>query len=306
VPRDHGAGWDFEDVRDHYLTECFGVDPTALRSSDMDRYLALSRVVTGDVMARTIAEWRRAGSGCHGALVWFFQDLWSGAGWGLLEASGRPKPAYFAVKRAMQPLAALVTDEGANGLRVHVANDGECPFVGELRALLLREGSTIVASATAPVRVAPRGVATIEADAMFGRFVDSAYAYRFGPPNHDIAAFLLTDTTGRLRSDAWHFPLGLPNDRHRDESLSASAKPVDDRTIEVVVRATRFAQSVALDLGDFIPDDNYFHMVPGGERTIVAQTANPNARFDGYVQALNGYDAVRVRMEPNAGQVASQ
>ena len=67
VPRDAGAGWDFEDVRDHYVARLFGVDPgrAALRAI-MERYLALGRVATGEVMAATFAEWRRARSTCRG------------------------------------------------------------------------------------------------------------------------------------------------------------------------------------------------------------------------------------------------
>ena len=52
IPRDTGAGWDFEDVRDHYLREFYGVDPVQLRSWNMPRYLQLSRLVSGEMMCK--------------------------------------------------------------------------------------------------------------------------------------------------------------------------------------------------------------------------------------------------------------
>ncbi|MDQ8307233.1 hypothetical protein Q3C47_13765, partial [Enterococcus faecium] len=80
VPRDRGASWDFEDVRDHYLQELYGFEPNKLRREDADLYLNLSRAVTGEVAEETYAEWRRHGSGCNGALVWTLQDLLPGPG----------------------------------------------------------------------------------------------------------------------------------------------------------------------------------------------------------------------------------
>src|SRR6185503_5137738 len=37
VPRDLGAGWDFDNVRDHYVGRLFGVDAVDLRTTDPDR-----------------------------------------------------------------------------------------------------------------------------------------------------------------------------------------------------------------------------------------------------------------------------
>ena len=70
VPRDTGAGWDFEDVRDFYLHHFFAVDPVKLRCFDLARYWQLSRVVPGEMMSQVFSEWRSSHGNNRGGLVW--------------------------------------------------------------------------------------------------------------------------------------------------------------------------------------------------------------------------------------------
>jgi beta-mannosidase len=80
VPRDPGAGWDFDDVREYYLRTPYQADPACLRYEDPERYLDLSRAVAAEVMTEVFPEWRRHGSSCAGGIVWQLQDLRPGAG----------------------------------------------------------------------------------------------------------------------------------------------------------------------------------------------------------------------------------
>jgi beta-mannosidase len=296
TPRDGGAGWDFDDVRDHYLRELFRVDPAALRYSDVSRYLALSRIVTGEVMAATFAEWRRAGSGCHGALVWFLRDLWPGPGWGVLDAAGHPKAAYHYLRRTLQPTTVLLVDEGLNGLDAHVVNDEPRELDAELR-IACHRGEAVVASATVPVRVGPRGVVQLRVAELFDHFVDATYAYRFGPPSHDVTVAALVDrSTGALRAEAFHFPAGLSARQEDDVGLEAIATHAGG-TWKLTLRTRRLAQSVELDVSGFEPDDNYFHIAPGGTREIALRLAGPDARPRGVVRPLNAHASTRVEVE---------
>jgi len=294
VPRDHGAGWDFDDVRDHYLETLFGVHPMRLRYADMERYLSLSRVVTGEVMARTIGEWRRGDSPCKGALIWFLQDLWAGAGWGILDASGRPKPAYYAVKRAMQPVALAITDEGTNGLHVHVANDRACDLTGVVRIALFREANVCIATGSAELTVPARGSACVRADSVLGRFHDVSYAYRFGAPSHDLVVATLHDATGTRIADAFHHPVGLTSARRDDVGLTADAERRADGSVALVVRSERFAQFVALDAGDAVSDDNYFHIAPGDTHGVTFPATSAARLSEIVIQPLNAHEGVRV------------
>jgi beta-mannosidase len=292
APRDLGAGWDFDDVRDHYVQLLYGVDPVALRSSDHDRYLALGRMATGEVMERTFAEWRRARSQCRGALIWFLRDLWPGAGWGVVDAAGAPKACWYALRRALAPVALAFTDEGVNGLALHVVNDRPSELAGRLELALWRGGDTDVGRAATEVTVPAHGATELAAASLFPSWLDLSWAYRFGPPvAHVIHARLVSADVER---DAFWFPAGLPSQREPNVGLAAIAT---GDALEV--RATRFAQSVTIDAPGFRADDQGFHLAPGQTRRIALhRLAGHDKPLRGTVSALNADATARIEVRP--------
>jgi beta-mannosidase len=204
VPRDLGAMWDFADVRDHYLEVLHGVNARDLRRSDPERYADLSRQVTGDVMARCFSEWRRPGSTCKGALILMLRDLLPGAGWGLLDHEGTPKPCWDALKPVLQPLALLVTDEGMNGYYAHVVNEKREArrLQLQLRATL---GAVVVAEAARNIDVPGRGAITVPFAALLDHFLDMNWSHRFGPRPCDVVMCTLLDESGSIISQV-HAP----------------------------------------------------------------------------------------------------
>ena len=292
VPRDAGVGWDFEDVRDHYVERLFGIDAAAVRARDPERYLALGRVATGEAMLRTFAEWRRPGSTCRGGLVWFAQDLRPGAGWGVVDSTGQPKAPYWYLKRALAPVALLIADEGLNGLWFHGVNDTPDPLEADLRIALYRDGARVGEQARATVTIPAHGHESFHADALFGGFRDLTCAYRFGPPGHDVVAATLTDhRTCAVRAAACYVPNTMPADRVGDLGLTVRAEPTDDG-FALLLETERFAHAVAIEVEGWLPDDNYLHVEPGEIRRVRLKPTSGRAAPRGRVLALNGRASV--------------
>jgi beta-mannosidase len=280
VPRDTGAGWDFDDVRDYYLRELFRVDPAELRSADPERYLALSRIVTGEVMAATLGEWRRERSQCRGALLWTLNDVVPGAGWGVLDDRGRPKPAYWYVRRALAPVALWMTDEGTNGLAVHAANDTALPLAACFEIALHGREGQVVDSGRLELELGRRTVVERAVEGILGRFVDAGYAYRFGPPAHEVVVATLTvgeSTLGR----AFHFPLGRPASATPAPRLSASAARRDDGRVRLRVTTDLLAYGVSVSTPGFDPSDDWFSLAPNGTRDLLLTPRTPETVWSG-------------------------
>ena len=288
VPRDRGVAWDFEDVRDHYLELLFGMKARALRSEDLPRYLALSRQVPGELMASTFAEWRRPGSSCRGGLVWFLRDLWPGAGFGIIDSEGHPKAPYYALKRVLAPVSLLALDEGLNGLVLHAINDRAQPLDATVRFSSYRSGDIQTGQAERTVLLPPRSTRSLSVEEMLGHFADTTYAYRFGPPPYDVGHGELMDRAqGTRLAEVFHFPHGFALCREEDVGLECTAQAAGEGSYLLTLTTRRFAQSVAITARSFRPDDNYFHLAPGEQRSVHLSPLQANAVLRGTVQPLN-------------------
>jgi len=295
VSRDSGSGYDFEDVRDFYLRELFAVDPIVLRSQDPERYYALSRATSAEVMGRVFAEWRAPGSGCGGGLVWFLRDLWPGAGWGIMDSHGAAKSPLRALARAWAARTVRLTDEGLDGVNLHVFNDRAAPWRASVEIELIRAGKPAAAAKTV-IDLPPHESRTLQADALLGYFTDCNNAYRFGPAKFEAIVARVRDAdTGAYVAEDFLFPKGMGLPLERDGGIGARVVREKDR-VSVELSSAVFLQDVRTKAQGFVASDSHFHLSPSCPRRIdFYPRGDAPPIFEACIEALNLSGAVTVR-----------
>lgn len=277
VPRDNGAGWDFGDVTAHYTKLLYGADTPRLR-----------RAAVAQAMEATIAEWRRVGSSCAGALVWMLKDFMPGAGWGVIDSGGAPKLAWHALRRAFRPVQVSLTDEGLDGLGIHLINDTAETVRARLSLRCYQNGETVVMHRERDVELPPRSNRTTSSAALVGAFFDITCAYRFGPPALDVTSVTLNDAaTGKRLAEAAHFPQGRAA-LAADPGLGVER--VGDHALRI--RAARFAHCVQVEDPHWRAADEGFDLAPGEERIVELVRVSAGSPA-GSVCVANGKGEVR-------------
>jgi beta-mannosidase len=293
VAHDAGTSWDFEDVRDHYVRRLFDLDPLAIRYEDPEFALDLGRAVVVHVMETVLGGWRRTGSRCAGAIVLAWGDLWPGAGWGVVDALGRPKAPYHALARAFAPRTVRLCDLGLNGLAADIFNDGPDGLQATLRISVhdLRGGE--MASGEREIELGPHTAMSLGAGDLLGGFWDLTAAYRFSAREQDAVLATLTGPDGRLLGRSLHLPGGPARPRTAPPRLTAVARPHGEGWT-LAVSASELATFVALDVSGMTASDSWLHIAPGETVEIALTGEGPP---EGSVRALNCSTAVRIRHE---------
>jgi beta-mannosidase len=89
--------------------------------SDFMEWIVQAQVVQARAMRAAYTWFRAHAPRCMGALCWQMNDAWTGHSWSLVDAAGRPKPAWHAVRDACAPrMLALHEREVAGGRRALV------------------------------------------------------------------------------------------------------------------------------------------------------------------------------------------
>ena len=288
VPRDRGSSWDFEDVRDHYVRTIFGVDPHSIRRDDVELYLDYGRAATVEAFTEAFGHWRRASSGCGGALVLSLRDTVPGAGWGIIDTAGVPKAPFYALARASSSVALLLSDNGLDGYAVELVNDGP-PLSGTLRVVLhAARGSQEFEQA---VSIEANASLELTVDSVVGTFTDANHAYRFGRRTYSAITVLFLDGSGIevTRTTA----LVGTQSRQNTVGLTAEVVETDSATWELTLCSEWAAQYVCVDIDGFEASDSWFHLAPNEPRTVTL-AGNGASAPRGHVRALNSVERASV------------
>ncbi|MCU1492011.1 MAG: putative glycosidase [Acidimicrobiaceae bacterium] len=286
TPRDPGRSWDFADVTDHYVASLFAEDPRALRTDQPERYLDLQRAATALACASVFAQLRRPESRCGGAIHLAAGDLAPGPGFGLLDSLGVPKAPWYTMRRVLAPSAVCLLDEGLNGLDAHLYNDGDA-LEGEL-VVRLASTERVLEEVRRSVALPARSAIGLSVEELLGGFRDLTWAYRFGPKAYQAVEVELRPADGRPQSRDVYLVGGLPIDLS-PVPAALQAELVEDADGSPAVRISSGVLTcfLAVEAENYVPKDNWFHLLPGTVRTVALAPRPGSEAPRGEVRALN-------------------
>ncbi len=95
-------------------------------------YVKFGQAVHAEMMRAEFESARRDRPNNGGTMMWMFNDCWPTSNWSIIDYYRRPKPAYYAAKRACAALLPIVFERGGR-IEFFLSNDGPAPCRAEVR-----------------------------------------------------------------------------------------------------------------------------------------------------------------------------
>jgi len=286
VCRDNGAGWDFEDVRDHYIKTLFHLDPIALRYHDLERYYAISEVVTGELMSQVFQFWRSTLSRCSGGLVWFLNDIVPGGGWGLIDSDGVPKPALEIVANTLQPVQVVLVNKGLEGFWLDALNETGESVEGTIVVQLWKDNAIELARGERQLKVPAGCTQGFYIEELLGHFYDSANAYRFGPVRHQVVSCKWLSADGKVLSQAVAYSSSMDIPKLQKPGVTVDLTECGKRWA-LRIESDSFLQNIDIQIKGFDIAKNRFHVLPHQVYNVDVYCEKQPQRIRGQISSLN-------------------
>ena len=210
-------------------------------------------------VAYAIDHYRRWWPRTAGAIVWQLNDCWPVTSWAAIDSEGRPKPLWYALRRAFAPRNLIFDNE--NGIVSAVLiNDTDQPWEGELSLSRERLDGVPLANIDVEVNVEPRSVTPI------------AFAEVLSRPDDPAMEIVVARLSDLIRVHTFVEDIELALEPH---PVEAEVVPADDG-YAVTVTARSLARDVALladqAASDATVDDALLTLTAGERATFHVRT----------------------------------
>ena len=223
----------------------------------LGRRVLLEQILQAEGLRTAIEHFRRRKFTCSGSLFWMFNDCWPAVSWSVVDYYGRRKPAFYAVKRAYQPVLVSIRDDRTH-LSLWVVNDTPEPVEGTLEHGLMNFSSPYDAEVRSePFRVGPNEASCITSVPM----PTAALEWKF--------YFARLEVGGAYIAQNRFFFTTFKGIRWPQVTPFWTLEAVEGLDHSIRIGAACYAWAVRIELPDgVVPEDNYFDLFPGDEKTV--------------------------------------
>jgi beta-mannosidase len=252
----HQKSHDGNQILETYLEREFRVP------ARFDAYVYATQSLNATITAASVEHFRRQTGTCMGYLAWQLNDCWPAVSWSGVDYGGRWKAQQYSLKRAFTPvMISSILDD--NRVRLYVNNDTPGRARLQIDWSLLDRSNQIVTSGATEVEVPSQSVACVLdddfADHVSGGENGFYLTYSASEDGIEQSAGLLLFCAPK------HYCFDKPG-------LEISVADRGDHfELSLLTDTLIFALALELKDCDATFSDNYFHLVPGRNRTITLQ-----------------------------------
>ena len=252
--------------------------------TELDKFIHLTQLSQAEALMFGYRGWRQQWGNkrlCGGALVWQLNDCWPVTSWAIVDYFQRKKPAYYAMRRVLAPVAVAVKRAHHDWSVVHARPakflDYECWVASsrledvtatvELRYISIASGKDIKEKVVKQnVRITPNGTTPV----MKGTINNET------EEQHVLAARIWVDGELVSRDCDWPQPLKYLDFSHRGVEVSAEGD-------SIIVKAKKPTKGLVFEEREgVLVDDSALDVVPGDEQTIKVKGLELNAERLGW------------------------